>query len=113
MLVVFGPQDALGISVVLEQARSDRLPSVERPSASVLDAEELNVQIRKVARPFNSVTVERTGCGWHCALTLESISLPCKPMANGNGVRIADGSLAFSQGVDSGKPPTIASEAYP
>jgi hypothetical protein len=34
-------------------------------------------------------------------------------MANGNGMRITDGSLSFEGGIDSGRTPTIASASYP
>lgn len=34
-------------------------------------------------------------------------------MANGNGIRVVDGSLSFEGGIDSGRVPTIASEAHP
>lgn len=34
-------------------------------------------------------------------------------MANGNGIRIVDGSLSFEGGIDAGRTPTIASESYP
>ena len=34
-------------------------------------------------------------------------------MADGNGIRITDGSLSFEGGIDSGRTPTIASESYP
>ena len=34
-------------------------------------------------------------------------------MANGNAIRIVDGSLSFEGGIDSGRTPTIASDSYP